>query len=281
MKIFDRIAILCLSAVILAACGSQRAAVATTPQVKHDTSAATVAPKVSHVSRIAATFGSWTTLQSGGSVSLSGAQKLSASVNVRMERGKSIYISVRPLGLVEAARLVVKGDSVIVIDRLHKRYVCESIRSMIGGLPADVGTLQDILLGRAFVLGKGTFSPGNLGSVSLRNINGSYLVQPSATYQGYGYGFKFDTKYCITSLEVTKAKNDVPVCAVSYGDVAKTVAGNVAGWAAVKATTRNGDLNFKLSYSGQTWNMPVKIDDKIPSSYQRVSAKSVMSLLQQ
>lgn len=278
---------LSLGALLLASCGSQRAAVATTPQVEQQTPTpgtkpATTAPATSnHVSSIAATFGSWTTLQSGGSISLSGAQKLSASVNVRMERGKSIYISVRPLGLVEAARLVVKGDSVIVLDRLHKRYVCESIKSLIGGLPADVSTLQDILLGRAFILGKGTINPGNVAGLSLRNINGSYLLQPAGTYHGYAYGFKFNAKYCITSLEVTKAQSDVPVCAVTYADVVRTVAGNIAGSAAVKASTRSGDMNFKLTYSGQSWNVPVKIDDKIPSSYKRVSAKSVMSILQQ
>lgn len=274
------IPIIAIAVVALASCGSQRAAVKSAASTVTSKSADSgVQREVNHVSRIASTFGSWTTVQMGGTLSLSGAKSLSSSVTVRMERGKSIYISVRPLGLVEVARAVVQGDTVLLIDRMNKRYVCESIKSLIGGLPADVGTVQDILLGRAFVLGQGTLTSATASSVNMRNINGSYLLQPTATYRGYAYGFSFDSDYCITELQLTRASGDTPLCSVNYGDVTLTVAGNIAGWAGVNTTVGGSKFNFKIDYGTFSWNMPVKIDDNIPSNYSRVSAKTLLGAI--
>ena len=133
---------------------------------------------MSHVAKIANSFGAWTTLKAGGSVSIGTSKPLSSSMQIRMERGKSIYISVRPMGIMEVARLVIVGDTLLVIDKLHKRYILESAKLLTSGIPIDVSTLQDIFLGRAFILGNGTLNSGMASLVTLANIAGTYMVRP-------------------------------------------------------------------------------------------------------
>ncbi len=112
MKIAKHILPIIALAAITTSCGSQKVAVpetqkvtttttttTTTKTTTTTTTTTTAAPttaQVSHVAKIANSFGAWTTLKAGGSVSIGGSKPLSSSMQIRMERGKSIYISVRP-----------------------------------------------------------------------------------------------------------------------------------------------------------------------------------------
>ncbi|MDY3883268.1 MAG: hypothetical protein SOZ50_08345, partial [Sodaliphilus sp.] len=122
MKIAKHILPIIALSAITASCGSQKVAVpetqkvttttttTTTKTTTTTTTTTTAAPttaQVSHVAKIANSFGAWTTLKAGGSVSIGGSKPLSSSMQIRMERGKSIYISVRPMGIMEVARLVI------------------------------------------------------------------------------------------------------------------------------------------------------------------------------
>ena len=276
-------------AVAVTACGSPKAAVQPSQPAAASLPAATSQPaataqqtdKATRLSAIAMSFGTWKTMKAGGSVSLSGSQSFSSSMQMRMIKDKSIYISVRPLGMVEVAKLVITGDTLIVIDKLHKRYLCENVKLITNGLPASVSTLQDLFLGRAFILGKGTLSSGMTGDVTLTHVDGSYLVQPKQQYQGFNYDFKFDQDNKILSLEVTPAAAGASAYSVNYSDVSKTVAGNVAGQINVATKLNKADFKFKLEYSSFTWNDDVKIDTQLPSNYKRIAGSSLLNMLGQ
>ena len=240
----------------LSACGSSKSAVAGRPAPTGQpatTVTGTSTLKETRLSAIAASFGSWNTMKAGGSVSLSGGQSLSSSMQVRMIRGKSIYISVRPLGMVEVAKMIITGDTLIVVDKLHKRYLCENVKLLTAGVPATVSTLQDIFLGRAFVLGKGTLNSGLASEVTLTHVDGSYMVQPKEQYQGFTYDFKFDQDNKIVSLEVTPATAAASTYAVDYSDVRATAAGRIAGRIDVATRVNKTDFKLKLEYGGFTW----------------------------
>ena len=202
-------------------------------------------------------------------------------MQVRMIRGKSIYISVRPLGMVEVAKMIITGDTLIVVDKLHKRYLCENVKLLTAGVPATVSTLQDIFLGRAFVLGKGTLNSGLASEVTLTHVDGSYMVQPKEQYQGFTYDFKFDQDNKIVSLEVTPATAAASTYAVDYSDVRATAAGRIAGRIDVATRVNKTDFKLKLEYGGITWNEAVKIDTQLPENYKRIAGASLLNMLGQ
>jgi len=228
---------------------------------------------------IASTYGSWTTLQTGGNIQLGGTKNFSSSINVRMERDKSIYISLRPMLGIEVGRLVFTGDSVIVVDKLHRQYIAENVSLFTNGLPATVSTLQDIFLGRAFVLGEGTYNASRVELATPSSSTGKCNLKPSKQVKGFTYEFTFDEKNNILSLQVVPDGAKSKTYSVDYSEVQQTQAGNIAHSVSVAGTIKGSALNFTLNYNDITWNQAVKIDASIPSNYKRADIRSLSSLL--
>lgn len=277
------IAMALLTVVALLACQS-RVNVLASPIPQSHAMPAEEADTADAATKIAQSFGDWTTMKAGGSLSLRGDRRFSSSMQIRMRRGKSIYISIRPLGIVEVAKLVITGDTLLVVDKIHKQYLCENVKLITNGVPASVSDLQDLFLGRAFLLGQGTLSPAMTGLVELASVDGGLLLRPKTQYKGFGYGFKFNANGKICSAEVTPAtatESRASVYAVNYSDVRSTVAGNVAGKISVSTQFKGTDLNLKLDYGTVNWNGNVNISTKLPANYRRIPGERLLNLLGQ
>ena len=264
----------------MASCGAHRAAVAESADANASAAATPAAPQVNHVAKIAQSFGAWTSLKANGSVTIGGAQSLSSSMQMRMLRGKAIYISVRPMGIMEVGRLIIKDDTLLVIDKIHKRYILENAKLLTSGIPVDINTLQDIFLGRAFVLGEGTLNGAMRDLVEVTEADGGYVMRPKQQYKGFTYQFTFNDRYHISSLQVMPGSNpeSATTYAVDYSNVKSSLAGYVASKVKVETQISNSSLSLSLNYSGLTWNEEVEIDVKIPANYSRVSGSSLLNM---
>ena len=266
-------------AIAMCSCGTKRAVTDSTYTSTTATEQASEPSTTSRLTAIAGATANWSTLRAGGTIGISGASNISSSMQMRMERGKSIYISLRPLLGIEVGRLVVVGDSVIVVDKIHKRYIAANASLLTDGLPVDVTTLQDIFLGRPFILGEGTFSKNLISKVKMTNVNGSMVMEPRSQYAGFTYSFTFDASNLIKSVNVTPAGAKTTTYSVTYDDVQSTVAGNVAGSVAASSSIKGKAYTLSIDYSGMTWNENVKIDTKIPNGYTRIDSKQLLQLL--
>lgn len=266
--------------VALAACGSQRAAVDTVGIATQQTPAANEPNVTERLNAIAEATANWSTLSAGGTIGIGGAKSFSSKMQMRMERGKSIYISLRPLLGIEVGRLVVVGDSVIVIDKLHKRYIAANASLLTNGVPVDVTTLQDIFLGRPFVLGEGSFAKRLVGKVKMTRVDGSMVMEPRKQYAGFTYSFTFDTDNQMTSANVTPSGSKTATYSVKYADVkTSTPAGNVAGSVSAATKVKGQPFELYIDYGGMSWNEGVKIDTKVPGGYTRVDSKQLLNML--
>lgn len=234
---------------------------------------------VQHAAAIASNFKDWTTMQCGGNIKLGGSNGMSSSINVRMERGKSIAISLRPMLGIEVGRLVFSGDSVIVVDKLHKQYIAEDVSLITNGLPATLEALQDIFLGRAFVLGEGTYSTALEAKVQLEQAEDRCVLRPTQEVKGFGYEFAFDKNDDIVSLTATLASDKGQTYGVSYSDVKSTAAGKIAHALGIDTAIKGRQLKLDLEYGNITWNQEVKIDTTIPKNYKKADIASVAALL--
>ena len=264
---------------VMASCGAHQVATEGNSAAPNPVAVPEV-QQVNHVAKIAQSFGAWTSLKANGSVSIGGKSSLSSSMQMRMERGKSIYISVRPMGIMEVGRLIIKGDTLLVIDKIHKRYILENAKLLTSGIPVDVNTLQDIFLGRAFVLGKGTLNAAMKDLVSVSDEDGAYVMRAKEQFKGFTYAFRFDKAYHITALQVAPGSNPASAntYAVDYSNVKSSLAGYIATKVKVETQISDAPMSLSLSYNGFTWNEPVEIDAKIPANYTRVSGSSLMNI---
>jgi len=59
-----------------------------------------------------------------------GSKSLSSKANIRIIKDNALQISVQPLFGVEMLRFYMNPDTVMVLDRMNKRYVVEPITSL-------------------------------------------------------------------------------------------------------------------------------------------------------
>lgn len=222
----------------------------------------------------------WRTFKSGGNVEIgSGSKSLSSSMQMKMIRNKSIYVSVRPVLGIEAAKMVINGDSILLVDKLHKRYILEKASLLTNGIPVTVGALQDIFLGRAFELGKGSLTQDLKDDFTISVKDNKVILTPKNQFNGFDYNFVYDSRNNIVSLNVIPSSSGASTYSVTYGKVQGSVAGKVATKANVATKLNGNSLKLEMEYKDINWNESFTIDTNIPKNYKRIEGKDIMQLL--
>lgn len=221
----------------------------------------------------------WRTFKSGGNVEIgSGSKSLNSSMQMKMIRNKSIYVSVRPMLGIEAAKMVINGDSILLVDKLHKRYVLEKASLLTNGIPVTVGALQDIFLGRAFELGKGSLTQELKDDFTVSVKDNKVVLTPKNQFKGFDYYFVYNSRNNIVSLNVVPSKSNSSTYSVTYRKVQGSVAGKVATEASVSTKLNGSALKLDLEYKDIKWNETLDIDTNIPKNYKRIEGKDMMQL---
>ena len=227
---------------------------------------------------VIATLGNWQTMQTGGNIKLSAGSSFSSSIQVKMVRDDAIYISLRPMLGIEVGKLLITADSLYAVDKVHKRYLAEKVSILTSGIPVTVSDVQDIFLGRPFIIGKGTMNNEQKGEITITREGNNVILSPNGQYKGHGYAFTFDKNFRIKSLDIVPAGGMVPTYQVKYSNVLGTTVGNIAHDINANATIENKKMAFSLTYKDIEWNGKVKIDKSIPTNYKRMSARDLFSM---
>ena len=227
---------------------------------------------------VIATLGDWQTLQTGGNIKLSGSSSFSSSIQMRMVRDQAIFISLRPMLGIEVGKLLITGDSLYAVDKVHKRYIAEKVSLLTAGIPVTVSDVQDMFLGRPFLIGKGTLNEALKPQVTASSAGSGVTLTANEKYKGYSYAFTFDKSSRILSLDIVPKGSTKSAYQVKYGDVKATQAGNIAHSIDVTAATSKRQLSFSLTYKNIDWNEDVKIDRNVPTNYSRMDATDLFSL---
>lgn len=231
----------------------------------------------SNISALASTYKSWKTFSSGGRMEIGGDVDFGTSMQIHIVKGKSIFISLRPVFGIEMGRLYITNDSVIAIDKYHKRYMAESLSFITNGVPITIDALQDIFLNRAFILGEGTLTPSMKNKVDVKASSiGSYSISPKKQYNGFTYGFNVNSTNHITSLNVSPT-GEKSTYTVNYDNFNSTSLGTMATMLSIATKIGGKDFTLSFDYSKITWNSNFNDEIKIAPGYTRISGKSLMS----
>lgn len=140
---------------------------------------------------VAGSYLPWETALINGKLHAKGLP-LSPSLKIFMQNGKSIMISVRAPFLGEVGRMEIDNDSILIVNKMKKVYVSESLSSLPPSIPAGLADLQSLLLGRVAVGGHGQLSANNIRFVEIfEDNNGATILIPVDEVQpeqaSYGY----------------------------------------------------------------------------------------------
>jgi len=223
----------------------------------------------------------WNQVRVPVSVKISAPKSLSISGTAEFVRGKSVMISLRFLGM-EVVSVFASDTDIVVVDKINKRYISEPTARFLGGFSVTPGNLQDLLIGRPFVLGCDDFMQSRQPMAFSVDGTGAWSVQPSTGIENLEYGFWFEPQDTLRAA-VVQYHGKSPV-AMIYGSPYITSCGPMASSISIKARAGDTDIDATLYWN---WKKAKWGDDfvprqpKVPESYSRVAADRILKMFRQ
>lgn len=217
-------------------------------------------------------YKAWETFTVKGRFTVAGNENAaSASMQMRMARGRYIYISLRGGMGIEGGKIFITGDSLHIVDKLNRCYIADDITAFTAGIPVSVDALQDVMLCRAFGTDEAEISEALAGSFTA-----------TCTDNGiYSRTFMFN-RYNLLDLTSLSADNGRTTCHVGYADYVDTDRGIVATSVAIVSALQGSPVTMQATFTPASivWDNP--IDDKltIPASYTRVDIHTLLQQLE-
>ncbi len=274
------IAVILPISAILTGCGTNKG-VTTTTSRETTSGTATLSITTGECKAILANYGEWERVKIPLNLRLRQPKSMSLSATATMERGKSILISLRFIGM-EVGVLYLTSDSILAIDKFNKRYVSEPLEPLLGGFPANISNVQDLLTGRPFLLGneKPIASEINKFEIDTQLGNDMWGLIPKTFPSGVEYGFSFSPVTAL-SLLVVKAGSHDPVN-VNFSSPETTPAGPMSPTVSISATLGKTSLDASLewNFAKAKWNEGVEIQKpSIPRGAERIAAAKLLKSL--
>lgn len=137
----------------------------------------------------------WEEVSIDGKISMEGLP-LDPTAKIYMKRDREVIVSVRAPILGEVARVEIADGEILVANRMKKIYVRESMDKVLSYVDFSLTDVQDVFLGRVFVLGKGTLSGHNSKDMTVAlSPSDSYIVTPVRQPSSALYGFTLYSDY--------------------------------------------------------------------------------------
>ena len=222
----------------------------------------------------------WTDVSVPVTLRLTSPHAMSISARAKMVRGRCIDFSFRMLGF-EVARVWISSDSVVAASRPKKIYLSESLSQLTSDIPLNIENLQDMLIGRPFILGGSTVALSDSSTVYMEEFGSSQRLLPKHQPYLAEYGFVLDLPGVITALAVTAPAEDVALTVAYSGPRPLTVAGNVMDDVALSLDTQKGDYGAAVSWKwGRArWNEGSVVLPPSTEGLQRVRAAELLKIV--
>lgn len=227
-------------------------------------------------------YRTWNSVSTSGRISISGVASFSTPMQLKMIRNKCIYISIRPILGIEAAKVFINSDSAVVVNKLNKVYTSIELHDLAHILPIDINALQDILLAKVFSLNYGTLSSDNLNKFTISEdiLNNGFLIAPRNKNNKFSYEFLLNKNKQVTALNVYPSASAKQYNAI-YSNHATSSAGSEAENINISTTIKDKELSLELylNSSKTKWDSPVEETISLNKSYRKVSIIEFLSIL--
>ncbi len=229
------------------------------------------------IDSVAASYKNWTDVEIPVNLNLLQPKEFAVSGKATMIKDESIYISIRVFGF-EAANIYINNDSIHATYKLDKLYIADDVKKLLNGLPIKVDDLQNLLLGRAFILGKGTIN--HYSDLSIETNNGTWVATPKSEIKDVDYSYTFDSTNNMLKLLTILINGANPVLC-DYGNATNTPAGVVTKKLTISANIKNQALKASISWNTEKakWNTGAKAKWKTPKGYKRVDANALLKAI--
>lgn len=229
---------------------------------------------------LVATYADWQDVQMPVRLQLTSPKSFGVTARCNMRHDRWIQFSVRMLGF-EVARVWIDNDSIHAVDRYHKRYLSEGLRRFLGNADVSLANLQDMMLGRAFIAGKGggTLTGASMSQVRVEPSEQGVMILPKSVPSGFNYGFILSNSgNCLEAASVMAGESSAVT--VNYSGFLSTAAGSVCSVASMQTVKGKPiDLSLKWNLESARWNRGEELRWETPRGYTRVQADRLLKML--
>ncbi len=217
-------------------------------------------------------YKAWSTVAIDGKVSMD-KLPLSPSVKIFMRKGEEIAISIRAPFVGEVGRARIKGNEVLLVNKLRKVYVKEQLGDFFTDLPVTLGDLQNLLLARAFVAGKGELSSSLVPECDFYVVEDGWLCVPENPIGGtVNYGFQFDTDCRLQLATAVPQGSGIIASGVYSYSGKKTIID-------VEASYGSRNYDATLSLNAPQYGAKGMDDIKLDGKYKKVTLREFLKSL--
>lgn len=232
-----------------------------------------------HYEHMVKSYGDWTDVSVPVSIAILSPQNVSVSGRVSMIRGKLIDISMRMFGF-EVGRIYITPDSMFMKMKPGKTYMAEPYSIVSSHVPLSIENVQDMLIGRMFMLGDNRPGGAGYGSFDIEPSGAEsdeWLAIPKKQPSKARYGFVVGYDDIVRTLMITVTGTDV-VCTAKYGDCGYWApVGELASAVDVNVTGKNKvRVSLQWKWASAKWNEGVDSRWSCPSGYRRVKVADML-----
>lgn len=217
------------------------------------------------------------TISTKGSIefALGNSSKKSSAV-YKIIKDSLLQASIRPLLGMEAFRITFTPDSVIILDRLKKQYITESIKDskLMANFDFNFYNLQAMLTNQLYIPGRKEISPADYNNFNITSTNEAYVLQ-TKDKAGISYGFNIDASDRIVSTLIYNQKKNISL-QWSYADFIKDEKYVYPTTMNAVAEVSKKRVNITIIYNKLDIDKNVDIDISIPSKYEKVEFSKLM-----
>jgi hypothetical protein len=211
-------------------------------------------------------------------------KNISVDAQLRIVKDEAIQLSLRvPLLGSEAFKLLITPENVLVIDRLNKQYLRESMQVIKSKAPFDFDyySLEALLTNRLFIAGKKEIASPDYSGFKIREDG--YLVNIIHTdKQNIQYDFTSDYSNRIQSAQMTAPGKGQSRLQCEYSAWESMAAGKKTFPMLIAFTLWIPDNTYTvdLAFKSVNPNTDFTIDYSVPNKYRQITLPQVIKLIE-
>lgn len=211
----------------------------------------------------------------------SGTRSLSSKANIRIVKDNALQISIQPLFGVEMFRLYINPDTLILLDRMNKRYVMEPIAELKAQYPVgfDFYTMQSVFTNALFISGKNGVEVADYRKFNfIRTSDHNYYLTAKDKTSGIDYAFTVngDDRITFTHLLQPKGSHSLQW---GYNNFALLNEISFPHKMNISLSSNSKKVDAELLFSDVVTNLPFELTKSVPNGYSRTTIGEIMKIL--
>jgi hypothetical protein len=208
------------------------------------------------------------------------SKKMNIDGQLKMTKNRAIQLSLKIPILGEAFRLTLTPDKIIVIDRINKQYLVESMQYIQQQAPFDFDfyNFQSLLSNQLFIAGKSRINTEDYDSFQIHEDAYSAQIKNTDAHDT-GYTFTTNHTHRILDTQISKTTENTRI-AWTYSNFEPVGdKGSFPMNMKMELTFPDNVIEMNLSFKTLSFDRTLNINDDYPGKYKQINLPEILKII--